>query len=248
MMNTTLLQYSENVILSPEVLSLLRRYHLIPHLLRGIVINRAIAPFSCAEVERKAAISQFREQHQLVSLSDLNAWLQKHQLTREEMEELAIRHVLIAKFKSATWGNRLESYFLKRKADLDQVVYSLIRIQDGGLAQELYFRIREGEQSFAQVAQQYSQGAEVHTNGLLGPIPLSQPHPSIRNLLAVSQPGQLWPPCVVADWFVIIRLEKLLPAQLDASMQQYLLNELFETWLQTQVELANGLEFEGVVA
>ena len=247
-MHTAILPSKENAILLPAVLPLLRRYQLIPHLARGIAIDQAISPFSCTEAERKAAIIQFREQHQLTSSAFLNTWLQKHQLTMEEMEEFAIRPLLIEKFKTATWKNKLESYFLKRKADLDQVVYSLIRTQDGELAQELYFRIREGEQSFAQLAPQYSQGAEVHTGGLLGPVPLSQPHPSIRNLLSVSQPGRLWPPCIVSDWFVIVRLEKFLPAQFDASTQQYLLNELFETWLQTKIQVSNGLELEGIVA
>jgi parvulin-like peptidyl-prolyl isomerase len=247
-MHTTIIPAKENAILSPEVLSFLNRYQLIPHLARGIAIDQAIASFSCTEAERKAAILQFCEQHQLTSPIALNAWLQKHQLTVKEMEEFAIRPVLIEKFKRTTWGNKLESYFLRRKADLDQVVYSLIRTQDGALAQELYFRIREGEQSFAQLAPYYSQGAEVHTGGLLGPVPLSQPHPRIRNLLSVSQPGQLWPPSIVSDWFVIIRLEKFLPAQFDASMQQHLLNELFETWLQTKIQASNGLAFEGIVA
>jgi parvulin-like peptidyl-prolyl isomerase len=247
-MHTAILPSGENAISLPVVLSLLRRYQLIPHLRRGIAIDQAIAPFSCTEAERKTAITQFREQYQLTSSVFLNNWLQKQQLTVEEMEELAIRPVLIEKFKMATWKNKLESYFLKRKADLDQVVYSLIRTQDGVLAQELYFRIREGEQSFAQLAPQYSQGAEVHTGGLLGPVPLSQPHPAIRNLLSVSQPGQLWPPCIVSHWFVIVRLEKVLPAQFDASMQQYLLNELFETWLRTKIQASDDLALEGIVA
>jgi parvulin-like peptidyl-prolyl isomerase len=239
---------SVNVTLSSGALALLKRYQLIPHLLRGLAIDRAIAPFSCTEAERETAIIQFREQHQLTSPVALNAWLQKHQMTMEAMEEFAVRTMLIEKFKRTTWGNKLESYFLKRKADLDQVVYSLIRTQDGALAQELYFRIREGEQSFAQLAPQYSQGVEVHTGGLLGPVPLSQPHPRIRNLLSVSQPGQLWPPCIVSDWFVIVRLEKFLPAQFDDSMQQYLLNELFETWLQAKIQAPDDLALEGIVA
>jgi parvulin-like peptidyl-prolyl isomerase len=247
-MPATITPSIENVTLPSGALVLLRRYQLIPHLLRGIAIDQAIASFSCTEAERKTASLQFREQHQLTSPVALNAWLQKHQLTMEAMEEFAIRTVLIEKFKRTTWGNKLESYFLKRKADLDQVVYSLIRTQDGELAQELYFRIREGEQSFAQLAPQYSQGTEIHTGGLLGPVPLSQPHPSIRNLLSVSQPGQLWPPCIVSDWFVMVRLEKFLPAQFDASMQQYLLNELFETWLQAKIQAPDDLAFGGIVA
>ncbi len=51
----------------------------------------------------------------------------------------------IEKFKIATWGHKVESYSLAWKISLDQVVYSLIRTKDQGLAQEIYFRIQKGE-------------------------------------------------------------------------------------------------------
>jgi hypothetical protein len=38
------------------------------------------------------------------------------------------------------------------------------------------------------------------------------------------------------DWFLIIRLEKFIPAQLDAPMRQRLLNECFTTWLSEQLK------------
>ena len=53
-------------------------------------------------------------------------------------------------------------------------------------------------------------------------------------MLSSSQPGQILPPTRIADWFVILRLEKFIPAQLDEFMKVRLLNELFETWLQEQ--------------
>ena len=64
-------------------------------------------------------------------------------LTEEQLEEMAIRPVLLEKFKQQTWRNQVERYFLTRKSSLDQVVYSLIRTKNPGLAQELYFRIAE---------------------------------------------------------------------------------------------------------
>jgi parvulin-like peptidyl-prolyl isomerase len=53
-------------------------------------------------------------------------------------------------------------------------------------------------------------------------------------MLSSSQPGQILPPTRIADWFVILRLEKFIPAQLDEFIKVRLLNELFETWLQEQ--------------
>ncbi|MBW4601271.1 MAG: peptidylprolyl isomerase [Calothrix sp. FI2-JRJ7] len=235
-MKTPTLQMGNEMLQAEELLSLLHRYQLLPQVLRAKVIDEALAGFSCTATEKKAAITKFSQDYQLTSIEEQQAWLLSHHLTETMMQELAIRPVLIQKFQRAMWGNKLEAYFLQRKADLDQVVYSLIRTPDEGLAQELYFRIVEGEQSFATLAQQYSQGAEATTGGVLGPVPLSQPHPAIQKILSVSQPNQIWEPRLISQWFVIIRLEKLLPAQLDEAMQQYLLDELFETWIQQEIQ------------
>jgi hypothetical protein len=77
---------------------------------------------------------------------------------------------------------------------LDKVVYSVIRTKDMGVAQELYFRIQEGEQSFSELAREYSQGPEALTGGLTGPVELILPPRPLAGMLSVSQPDQLWPP------------------------------------------------------
>jgi hypothetical protein len=59
------------------------------------------------------------------------------------------RPILLEKLKEDKWGPKVESYFMTRKQALDKVLYSLIRTKDLGLAQELYFRIKEGEQTLA---------------------------------------------------------------------------------------------------
>jgi parvulin-like peptidyl-prolyl isomerase len=104
------------------------------------------------------------------------------------------------------------------------------------VAQELFFRIQAGEQSFSECAREYSQGQEAQTGGLIGPAPISQAHPVIAQKLATSQPGVLLPPMKLENWVVILRLEKLIPAQLDDAMRAMLLNHLFEQWLAEQLQ------------
>jgi parvulin-like peptidyl-prolyl isomerase len=53
--------------------------------------------------------------------------------------------------------------------------------------------------------------------------------------LSSLQPGELAPPLQIADWFVIVRLEKFCPAQLDKSIQAQLIDELYEQWLQDRL-------------
>ncbi len=225
-----------------EIPKLLKRYQLMPHFLRGLIIDKAIANINCSEAERRKAVELFLTQNQLTTPETKEAWLKERGLTEAELEEIATMPVAVEKFKQANWSNKVERYFLTRKSSLDRVVYSLIRTKNHNLAQELYYRILEGEQTFTEAASQYSEGAEAQTGGQLGPVPLSQPHPAISKILSVSQPGQLWAPRGLAEWTVIIRLEKFIPAQLDDQMRQALINEQFEIWLREETAKIGKLE------
>lgn len=218
-----------------DMVALLKHYGVLPQLLREIAIEAAISAIELTSEETLQACQQFYQQQQLKTEADVQAWLAQQGLTREQLEPLVTRNLRLDRYKRATWEHKLEHYFLERKAKLDRVIYSLIRVSDIGTAQELYFRIQEGEEPFDKVAREHSQGVEAETGGLLGPVELGVPHPVIAKLLITSKPGQLVPPTRLGEWFVILRLEKFLPAQLDAAMEQRLLNELFENWIKEEV-------------
>ncbi len=220
-----------------EIISLLGGYQLLPQLGRFIIIDEAIAAIELTSSERAIAIEQFDNKYQLPSLAERSDWAKRFGMTQEQLDALATRELRIEKFKIATWGHQLESYFLTHKSKLDKVIYSLLRVTEAEVAQELYFRIKAGEQSFSELAREYSTGPEAQTGGLLGPVELSMPHPTLARMLSISQPGQLLPPTRLGEWFVILRLEKFIPAQLDEAMRQQLLNHLFEAWIQ---ELVTG--------
>ena len=109
------------------------------------------------------------------------------------------------------------------------------RTTEAGIAQELYFRIQEGEATFAELAQQYSQGSEAQTGGLIGPVELNAPHPKIAQMLTASKPGQLHPPLLIGEWWILLRLEKYQSAQLDEPTRHRLLADLFQKWLAEQM-------------
>lgn len=233
---SAILQIGQEVIQGEDLYPLLAQHRLLPQLAREVLIDRAIADIDCSPEERELARQKFVQQYQLASEEQVRTWLQRQGMTLEQLENLMVRDLKLEKFKQATWGHQLEGYFLKAKSKLDRVVYSLIRNHDVGITQELYFRIQEGETSFAELARQYSQGSEAQTGGLIGPVELSVPHPSIAQLLSSSQPGQVCAPTRVGEWWVILRLEKYLPAQLDGPTRQRLLDELFQNWLGEQLQ------------
>ena len=230
------LTIDEQNISNEELLPLLVKYRMLPQLVREIVIDRAIADLEWTPEEQEKARHQFLGQRQLHSKEQVQAFLEQQDLSVEQLEQQIERQAKLQKFKEVTWGSQIESYFLARKRQLDKVIYSLIRLSEFEVAQELYFRIQEQECSFAESAQQYSLGPEAQTGGLVGPIELGTPHPQIAQLLATSQTGQLLPPKRVSDWWIILRLEKLISAQLDEPTRLKLLEEKFQGWLREQLQ------------
>ncbi|NEO70609.1 peptidylprolyl isomerase [Moorena sp. SIO3H5] len=243
-----ILQVGNQTITASEIIPLLRRYLLLPQLFREIIIDHGIAGISCTPEEETSAEERFYAKHKLTDDKACKAWCQNHQITLNQLKALATRELQIEKFQQETWGDRLESYFLERKQQLDQVSYSLIRVKHKGVARELYYRLEDGEQSFAEIARKYSQGPEAQSGGLIGLMPITMPHPQIARILKLSQPGQLWPPAQIGEWIVIVRLEKLIPAQLDQPMRQRLLKELFNRWLGEQLQqlIETGNREQGV--
>jgi glycosyltransferase involved in cell wall biosynthesis/parvulin-like peptidyl-prolyl isomerase len=231
-----LLQIGDRSVTATELAGLLQQYQLLPKLQEEMVIERAIASFDCTPEEQDECCEYFYKQRRLNTKVARQKWLQEEGMTAAQLINLATRELKIEKFKQATWGNKLESYFLQQKPQLDQYVYSLIRLQDGDAAKELYFRLKEDEQPFAEIAQQYSEGLEAKTGGLIGPVELGLSHPKLAQILKASQPGQLIPPTAIEDLWIIVRVEKIIPAQFDEPMQQNLLDELFANWLKEQLK------------
>ncbi len=232
---TPVLQIGNRTVTATEIVKLLSSYQMLPQLCREIIIDQAIVAIKLSAEEKNNAIEQFYQKLHLTALEASQVALKHYGMSGEQLETLATRELRIEKFKQATWSSKTESYFLSHKSQLDKVIYSLLRTQDAEVAQELYFRIKAGEQSFAECASKYSQGIEAQTGGIVGPVPLSQPHPAIAQKLAISQLGQLWPPMRLENWVLIVRLEKLIPAQLDDVTRSTLVNHLFEQWLAQQI-------------
>lgn len=152
--------------------------------------------------------------------------------------DLALWHATLP-LKLQSYGARVfapktEARFLERKNDLDRVVYSLLRVKNADLAQELFLRIAEGESTFADLATQFSEGPEKDSKGIVGPVPLTNAHPILAEWLRTSRPGEVRSPLRIETWFLVSRLEAYTPATFDASTQNQMAQELFQAWAQEE--------------
>jgi len=116
------------------------------------------------------------------------------------------------------------------------VVYSLLRLENRFLAQELYLQIESGESNFADLAKRYAEGPERNTNGIVGPVPLTQAHPVLVEKLRVAQPGVLLEPFRISDWWLVVRLERYEPATFSDAVSDQMCQEMFDAWIDEETE------------
>ena len=220
---SVVLQVGTQKIAAEEVFSVINKSQLLPQVLREVVVEKAIADISFTASELEPVYRQLGQQQQFRDAS------------AQQQQTIAIRHLKLEKFKEENWGSKVKSYFLSRKEQLDKVVFSLIQANSAEIVQELYFRLQEGEEDFSQLAAKYSQGPEVRTGGLVGPIRLANLHSTLAKVLLASKVGELAPIFRVEKNFILVRLEKFIPCELDETLRQQLIDELFEKWLESKI-------------
>jgi parvulin-like peptidyl-prolyl isomerase len=219
-----------------DLLNMLAEYQLLPHLLKEVIIDKTTQEISLTPEEELSALEQYYAQQQIGNDEQRHQWLNHYRMSPEQLSRQALRQFKLAKFKYMTWNNVLEADFLKYKPQLDQYVYSLIRVGNAELAQELYFRLKEGENTFAELAPQYSEGPEAKTAGQVGPVAAATLHPALVQMLTGSKPGQLWPPQRLGEWSVIVRLEQCMNAQFNEAVRNQLLERRYQEWLEPQLQ------------
>ena len=165
------------------------------------------------------------------SEDQLKMWEEQQRISRREWPIILIRRWQWLKWCKENLEDKIPTHYLRRKADLDKVIYSLLRVKDEYLANELFLRLKNKENTFEEICKEYSEGPEKKTGGKIGPVSLSQAHPLLSKLLQVSNPKQLWPPKKLGDWWLVVRMEKLISTELTDELKERLIFELGEEFL-----------------
>ena len=188
------------------------------------------------ELEDQLIAAWLQQTQGIDSDTALAAWLAEKGWQQADLRYFASKGHRLELFKQRMFEAEVELRFLERKLQLDQVSYSLIRVHDEALAQELYHRLADDGEDFASLAARYSEGPERDNSGRIGPVPLAQAHQVVANQLRISQLGQLWPPLFLVNVWLILRLDQREEARLDDDVRRAMRDDLFDDWLEQRVE------------
>ena len=156
--------------------------------------------------------------------------------TEGDLQLHVMRPEALRRFAAQRFGPGLEDRFLGFKGGRDQVIYSLLRVRDSGLARELWIRLEEGEITFAEAASTYSEGPEAYRKGVMGPMEIGTLQPqTLQDLLRGLRPGEICSPKIMGEWHVLLRLEQLTPARFDEQLRLRMQDEALDEFLSNRV-------------
>ena len=199
---------------------------------REKIIDQLINSSEKSSEEKDMIFKNWCKNLKINSQNDLINWQKNQGVSNEEWETLVLRRQLWLEWCNENFKDKVNSHYLRRKNQLDKVTYSLLRVRNLNLANELYLRIREKEASFEEIVLKFSEGPEKKYAGRIGPVSISQPHPLLSKLLQVSEIKQLWPPKQLDNWWIVVRLEENHHAKLNDELKSQLALELGEEYLK----------------
>jgi parvulin-like peptidyl-prolyl isomerase len=187
--------------------------------------------------QREIAVQRWLESRQIRMADELECWMAREGIANDDLAILAERQMRWLLYLEQRYRSAVPTLFLKRKNKLDQVVYSLVWVQDEALATEVFLQLKEEETSFDTLWRQLPPGGDAELpNGRIGPVPMGSLSEGLAELLRISRPGQVWPPKQLGSGFIIVRLDERRPAVLNDVRRQELLIELGDALLQEQLQ------------
>lgn len=220
-----------------EVNRLIRQQGLALAVAQAWILDEIVNVIELPADLEKSLIRKYLETQSVNSDEEMAKWLDNKRISFKDLRCFATKAERLKQWQLRRYGDEAEIRFLERKLELDHVVYSMLRLPNQDLAEELYYRIKHGEADFSNLAEQFSQGKEKNTRGLIGPIPLAAGHPDLTAKLRIGKPNQMWQPFKISDMWIVLRFEKLLPAKLDQSTRNCMVEELFQAWFKERVQL-----------
>jgi putative peptide maturation system protein len=206
-----------------------------------VLIRQAAAeipPVSDGELQQAA--DAFRRSAGLYEVAATEQWLQQNGLSLEDWEERLASQLAFEKLRDHVAGSQVESNFAANRTAFDRATISQILVAEEEIAAELLAQITEEGADFASLAREYSTDEATRMRGgYVGPVNRAGLGAEAEALVFGASPGQAVGPVKTDRGWVVLRVEEVVPGQLDDATREQIKDSLFWQWLQQQRQKAS---------
>lgn len=226
-----------------QILRQMRSTGKLPEFLQEIlsqtVIEQELQQRTDLEIDAltvQKTIDHFRQHNNLQDDRSFHEWLLQQGWDEAIFDQQVKFDLKLNRFKAQLAEPKLLEAFINQKLLLDQVVLSRIVVSNRDLAEELKIQIVEDGMSFEQLAQDYSKTDDAVTNGMVGMVSRSEAQSWFGiDLYQVQAKEMIGPIALEQDW-CLLRVEKILPAELTDAVKEFLQEQIFQQWLSGEIQ------------
>ena len=229
-MSDTVVLLDDQPLSGRELLALTRRGGQLQALLRDWILDRVLAEVILPAKEQAQLLQDFRQQHKLESEESYVAFLQQRLLDEELLLAMICRPHQVVRYREERWGPRANSLYLQSKERYDKIRYRRLQASNADVMQEVYFRLKDREETWESLARQVNPGDPTAT-GMVGPIAVSEVEPALLSQLRQAGEGRLLRPLLLGGQTVVAQLEEVLPSEFNTELRTLLLRDAFDEWL-----------------
>ena len=138
----------------------LSRYGLLKEYLKSTILESKIKN---VELNKEEILYAKENYMKFFALKDEKS-LENHRISNFMSNENLLYKITlfskVQKYCEVHYSESIKKLFYNKKESIDSVTYSLIRVKEYGLSKELYYRIKDDNDDFNQIAKEYSIGLE----------------------------------------------------------------------------------------
>lgn len=202
---------------------------------RLIQTAAAEADISVTPEEIQTYADEFRTANNLERTEETLAWLKQRELDVEDFEAMIHLSVLQSKLAKHLFADQAEAYFAAHQLDYTTVAIYEVILEDEDVALELFYSLKEGETTFFEVAQQYTQDTELRRRGgYRGILKRTDLNAEVSSAVFASAPPQLLKPILTANGIYIIYVDEIFQPELSKEIRSEIIFSLFFEWIKQE--------------
>ena len=228
---------------SDKIVKLIRQQGSLPQLVKDWILENTLSSVHIEQEKQEELLNNYRSSNQLTSDESFSNHLQKRHLDKPLLMKMLLRPHQVVRYREERWGPFAQSLYLENKERFDLVTYWRLESSNADVMQEIYFRLKDGEESWDGLARQFP-GAPADATALQGPISVAEVEAPILEVLRESETGRVLRPLRVGSQTVVTALEKFQPSTFGDEVRTALLRQAFDEWMSQECsKMLNKIRF-----
>ncbi len=241
--HNTALWIDENPLSNFDAIQLIRRQGALPRLIQEWILDKELAQIPLEEGIQPNLLSEYRQANNLENEEAYEDHLRNRHLNESLLLKMISRPHQVIRYREDRWGPLASSLYLQNKERFDLVTYNRLEASNANVMQEIYFRLKDGEESWDSLARQFP-GAGPEATARKGPVPVAEVESHVLETLRQSQPGQVARPVHLGTQVIVVALEQFQPSNFDEEVRTALLRQAFDDWIAQECsKMLNKIRF-----